>query len=555
MREYAKKSLSLLTFVILLGAILILINILSLAFWGRADLTKDKIYSLSPATKKTLANLEDNLYATAYFSKDLPSRFGTLGQYVKDMLEDYKSYSGGKLNFSFVDPSSDPANENKAKEAGCPPLTLQQTSSDEFSTKKVYMCMQIKFADKTEMIPALSDPNGLEFELTSLIKKLTAKTTKIIAVAQGNEEPALNSPQYGPPDQKGPSMDSAREALGKTYKLLAVDLTADDAFKKLQEASTLLIVSPKKKFEEKQRVIIDQFLMSGKSLGLFLDKVQTDLNTFQASVIDLGLEDMLSYYGFVINPDLVLDKSNQMIGVTQRAGGMTMQVPVQYPLFPVARKFRDFDGLNPEENVTAKLEGVVFPFVSSITIKDTMADKKFTWFAKSSPMSWKQSQFFQINPMQLPAPTGVGDKGPYTLVAGASGSFDSFFRDRASEASALLGGIEIKSKSPEARILLSGNGLMFNERFMSQQNMSFILNSIDWLAQDEDLMSIRAKGFAPKPIDPDVSQTSKTLVKYGNIVGVPALFLLLGIILWQLRIARRNKLANEFFKSEKTKKD
>ena len=550
MRTYTKKSLSLFSFVLIFGAILVMVNILGLGLWGRLDLTEDKVYSLSDGTRAMLKSMDDQVEIRAYFSRDLPSHLGSLVQYVKDQLDDYKAYSGGKVSYRFLDPAESKDIEDEANGRGCPPLTLQQMSSDQYATQKVYMCLTFFFEDKKEVIPAVRSTEGLEYEITSILKKVTARSVRQVGILQGHGEPNLQAPEPNPmqPQEPEAGLSGLNEALGRNYKVVPVDTTSDAGLAKLEELDTLLVIAPTTEIKEQEQFAIDQFIMKGKTVAFFLDRVSTDLRMFTAAPRTTGLEGMLTSYGVTLNDDLVMDKFNQPIAVSQQAGNIRYQTRMPYPFFVLAGNFNDQIGLNPEQNMVLKLEKLILPFVSTLTLSQSTDARKVDWLVRSSQYSWKQlSGRYTINPMQIENPAQTDVTGPYNLAAVVTGSFDSFFSAKADSPEPYMGGKEVIKKSSDTRIFVMANGALPQDRFMDPGNMQFIENLVDWLVQDESLISIRSRGFRPEPLDPEMSAGHKALIKYGNIVGVPALFLLLGVVLTQLRAARKRRLAATFF--------
>src|SRR5512139_2738532 len=89
---------------LVVAAILIVINLIGLRLFARADLTENKIYTLSKASRNVVASLADRMTVKAYFTKDLPPPYNSNARYVKDALEDYRAYGGGNFHFEFVDP-------------------------------------------------------------------------------------------------------------------------------------------------------------------------------------------------------------------------------------------------------------------------------------------------------------------------------------------------------------------------------------------------------------------------------------------------------------------
>ncbi|HLM48654.1 MAG TPA: GldG family protein, partial [Myxococcaceae bacterium] len=93
---------------------LVLINILGLRAFGRFDATRDSLYTLSKASQDTLAGLEDPVTVTAYFTDELPPPYSSNARYVRDLLEEFRAASKGRLSFEFLDPMSQETAEDQA---------------------------------------------------------------------------------------------------------------------------------------------------------------------------------------------------------------------------------------------------------------------------------------------------------------------------------------------------------------------------------------------------------------------------------------------------------
>ena len=119
-------------------AILVLLNLISVRIFGRMDLTKNKLYTLSEASKQFMRNLDDRVTIKAYFTEDLPSPYNMNRREVLDELNDYKAYSRGNLQFEFIDPAGEKA-EQEAQQQGVQPVQVQVVKEDKFEVKRAYM--------------------------------------------------------------------------------------------------------------------------------------------------------------------------------------------------------------------------------------------------------------------------------------------------------------------------------------------------------------------------------------------------------------------------------
>ena len=99
--------------VLTIGAI-VAINLIGTRLFKRLDLTENHVYTLSPASKDVVRALPDYLTVKAYISKDLPPELTNVSRYVRDLLDEYRTYSKGKMRFEAFDPGDDKKIEEEA---------------------------------------------------------------------------------------------------------------------------------------------------------------------------------------------------------------------------------------------------------------------------------------------------------------------------------------------------------------------------------------------------------------------------------------------------------
>ena len=175
-----RKSI-IMTAAILLVA-LVLLNLIARNSYFRWDLTDTKMYSLSSSTKKVVGRIDDLLNVKVYFSDNLPGEYGNNRRYLQDILEEYAAISKGNIRFEFYVPDTDEALEEEAQKSGVQPVQLQVIEKDEAVVKKVFMGIAIYFEDQREVIPVVLSTTGLEYEITTRIKKLVEKKKKFVGI-------------------------------------------------------------------------------------------------------------------------------------------------------------------------------------------------------------------------------------------------------------------------------------------------------------------------------------------------------------------------------------
>ncbi|MEA1996608.1 MAG: GldG family protein, partial [Gemmatimonadota bacterium] len=156
-------------------AIVVVVNILGSRFFGRVDLTENKLYSISPTTEEILGGLDDVVSVKAYFSKKLPVQLSRLPKEIDDMLEEYRIYSHGNVHYERIDPADDEELKRKLAGHGVMPVTMTIIEKDERQQINGYLGITVSYGENTEAIPMVQNTNDLEYDLTSRIFRVTTE--------------------------------------------------------------------------------------------------------------------------------------------------------------------------------------------------------------------------------------------------------------------------------------------------------------------------------------------------------------------------------------------
>ena len=183
-RTYASNATVYTVFII--GAI-VLVNLIGTRVFGRLDLTQNGIYTLSGASKDLVRNLHDPLTIKAYISKDLPPELVSVSRYTRDLMDEYRSASKGKIHFEAFDPSADKKIEDEANACKVSKLQIQVMRDQKFEVSQEYLGLCLEYNGQSESIPQVTQAEGLEYMTTSLIKRMTQKKRKVAFTTGHNE--------------------------------------------------------------------------------------------------------------------------------------------------------------------------------------------------------------------------------------------------------------------------------------------------------------------------------------------------------------------------------
>jgi len=508
----SKKTQTLIRVLLVLG-ILILVNVISVRMFGRLDLTKQKVYTLSDASKALVGSLDDRVTVKAYFTEDLPAPYNNNRRTVLDMLNEYKAYAKGNLQYEFISPEGEKG-EQEAQQAGVPPVEVQAVKEDKFEVKRAFLGLVLQYEDRREVLPVVQNLGSLEYDISSAIKRLTTRVKKRIGLATGHQEATMQV------------MQNAQREVSAQYEMVPVDLSRGEPVP--QDVAALLVISPQAKFADSAKYQLDQYIMRGGKVAFFLNKVNATLQQRFTQTADLGLDDMLETYGVRVNDDLVRDAQCATIAVMQQQGPFQLRSQVPFPYLPNAS---NFDRAN---SIVKDLQSLVFYFVSSL---DTSAASRKGLTAdvivRSSKQSGRQSGFMMIDPFARYAPPDFSESG-IPLAAVVSGSFRSAFEGKTPA--------PVLTQSPATRIVVVGDGDFMKDEFLgNRNNLTFFVNVVDYLADDAGLITIRSKDIAQPPLE-QVSDGTRKLLKYGNLAVPPLLVVGYGLLRWRRRVSVKKSL-------------
>jgi ABC-type uncharacterized transport system involved in gliding motility auxiliary subunit len=170
--------------------IIVLVNIAGITLFFRWDLTANRMYSISNASKKVVSSLSEPLTIKVFFTKNLPAPHNNTERYLHDMLEEYAIYANTYFNYHFYDVSAEEGelseesqeNQKLANNYGIHPIQIQAIEKDEVKFQRAYMGMVIIHGDLIERIPTITTTSGLEYQLTTTIKKLNNKISALLAL-------------------------------------------------------------------------------------------------------------------------------------------------------------------------------------------------------------------------------------------------------------------------------------------------------------------------------------------------------------------------------------
>jgi ABC-type uncharacterized transport system involved in gliding motility auxiliary subunit len=182
-----KSSLNNYSRFLLYLVLVVLLNIVGTAVFFRLDLTEGKAFSLSEESKKTVSSLSEPLTIKVFFTNKLPAPYNNIERYLHDLLGEYAMSGNRYFNYEFYDVSTEgnemvKQNQGLAQSYGINPLQIQNIEQDEVKFQKAYMGMVLIHGDLIEALPPITTTDGLEFKITSAIRKMSNKTSALLSL-------------------------------------------------------------------------------------------------------------------------------------------------------------------------------------------------------------------------------------------------------------------------------------------------------------------------------------------------------------------------------------
>jgi ABC-2 type transport system permease protein len=536
-RQLIKHGSQSLVIILMMLGILFFANILSARFFYRADLTENKEFTITEATKKILTGIDDIVNIKLYFSKDLPPYLSNLETQVKDLLDEYQAFAGNNLNIEFIDPSDDPDLKQKLQRLGIPELQLRVIEKDQQQIRKAYIGISIQYADKSEVIPMIKNIDNLEYDLTSAIFKVTDTEERTVGWIGAREQ-----------EDSSNGFGQIQKILDEEYMVRNIELDKTGSVPKNLKA---LIVEGNQTLSERGKFAIDQYLMDGGKVIFLADGITLGEGTLAASESRQGIMDLLEHYGFGLLPELVLDVSKA--NAAFNSGFMRFSMP--YPFWPRIRT----ENFNQQDPIVNQLESLVLPWVSPINIlNENNTSYKIDPLFTTTENAWTVKAPFDLNPQQRfsAQPEDLSKK---TLAVKATGKFKSYFegkpipqKEQNPEAGPPDKEEKIVPESKETSLIFIPNTRFINNQFgqMFPENIIFMQNLIDSFVIGDKLIGIRSRAATSRDLDYRTTdeqqiESKKSAHRMIGTFSVPVVIVLFGLSRISLRRKHKAQLATQ----------
>jgi len=541
--------------------ILILINFAGSYYFKRFDLTSEKRYTLNDATVNMLQNLEDRVYLKVYLAGDFNSAFTRLRNETKEMLDEFRIYAKNGLDYEFINiyDQKDEKNiltiQKQLYEKGIDPTELLDKSGKGQNRQVVFPGAVVYYKGKEGVWQIFNQQVGvkpdecvnnsvqtLEYGLSNTIRKLEKLIRPRVAFIRGHHELDTNM-----------TKDMYR-TLSEYYDVEYVKIKG--RLKALKPYSAIIMAWPDTVIKERDKFIIDQFIMNGGKVLWCIEPVYTNTDSLSLKGYTLGLDnninltDMLFNYGVRVNPELVQDMQCGAIPVNRGFKGG--QADIQ--LFPWI--YKPLVLPTTTHPIVKNLDLIRFDFAGTIDTVKAEGVKKTVLLSSSK---YSRAQAVPARVALAMVSNKLNEKkfkeGNRAMAVLLEGVFTSNYENRITDTISRDSSISFRNKSvPTAQIVISDGDVIKNgfnyqtmtiqelgyDRYMKQTfaNKTFLLNCMNYLIDGPELMSIRTREVKLRLLDRKKTDEDPAKWKMYNVLFPLGLVALSGNVLAVIRRKR-----------------
>ncbi|NBP28405.1 MAG: hypothetical protein EBV23_02325 [Flavobacteriia bacterium] len=584
--------------------VLILLNVIFSLLHFKLDLTADQRFSLARGTQaflKKTKNQESRISLKIYLEGDLPAEIQGFRNAIEDKLKDFKSLAGNRIEYEFVNPNEGHASKKEeyfflkglfnkgilptkvvyVKNGIQSQLVLWAGAEISCSANGVIKESYLQFLPGTpngdplelnRINPIIENAlNNLEYNLLSAMRKISQSEKKRIAFLQGHGE------------LKEQETINARAVLSPYFYLTTLTLGSEASYQELNDLDGIIVANPTQPFSDLDLYFLDQFVMNGGRLMVFMNTLQHQEDSLGKNYFDhtlrknIKLDRMMFDYGIRMHENYVFDR---VCGY--RKVQLKNTSSLSWPYYVLSSP-----SLHP---ITRNIDPVYLPYPNELQLIERPGVRLSKILTTSSnanrsgiapQISLMDFQVFGENPLFIENPDDPINK--ITLAAMAEGEIPSYFSNRelADENSRSIESVAEMRKVPkkfrikkvkssnDAKVFVVGNGTFLaneydsvfqggsyqyrpypafpfnalkyskipdiNGRPLIYGNQEFIQNLVDYMLGDNSVLDIRSRQIELRQLDQRKMMDEGNFIRYINLLIPFLLIALLGGVIFFLR--------------------
>ncbi len=520
MRRNIKRPVSVLAIISVIALLLSFTNI-------RADLTEDKRFTLAEPTNKILRDLEEDVHVKVYLDGEMPIALKKLKRTTAQYLDEFRKISRRKVSYEFINPSA--GSDEKERERlqnelinkGMLPVNVMAGDKEGGKTQKwVFPAMTVTCGSIEIPVnflqnnPSLSgeanllhSTEGLEYEIIQAIATATSDTVYKVAFIEG----------HGELDEV-----SVADITLEMAKYFSIDRgTIGGNHGVLDNYAAIIIAKPSEPFDEKDKFVIDQYIMNGGRVLWLTEEVNVNADSL-AYGGTVGLyqpmtfSDILFRYGVRINPYIIEDTECMIIPVKITGpGGQPQYMPAPWIYYPLLKP-------SPDNPLTRNLNRVMSQFANYIDTvgRDPEVKKNILLTTSNRSRTLSPPVFISLDETKDPPSEEMFTSGELPVAVLLEGKFKSAFTNRMTEGISGESGRDILNVSKHSKMIVIADGDIIRndikwsdgvpeplplgqDRYTQQTygNRDFLINCLNYLVNDNGLLEMRSREIKPRLLD------------------------------------------------------
>lgn len=531
-----------------------LVSVLGNLPGARLDLTRDRLFTMSPAAADVLKGLKVPVQVKLYITPadKMPTQLRTLERDLTERLRNFEQVASGMLEFSVHNPQNDEEMQKALGAKGIRPFQVQSIEKDEMGIKLIWSAMTIAYKDQPEeVLPQLLPQSlaSLEQDVIGPVYRLTREKAPRVAVfgplKEVDRQLAMMYLQQGmqpPPPQE--QYSRLREVLQQEhYEVVPVELTAASP---VPADVDLLVVMAAAPLQERQAWEVNRALTAGIPVVLAVQAHEYGYSpapgggwSVHGQDIATGLEPMLAGFGLTVSEDHFMDSAMEVIELPREVnlGGLRVQTrePVRAPIQIRVTESQ----MNPASPVVNRIAALFYLWGTPVDVDETKlaaAGLESTTLMSSSEDCWRLPWSEGPVTGEMIDPAGKRMAGTQPLAVLVEGTFPDTWADKPVPVDPAGEASPPAPVTPRpSRLLLVGCAKMFDDSLIgAMQNGLLLMNGVDYLAGSQALLSIRAKSLTSRVIKP-IDAQAKLFWRLFTVLLVPAAIAAYGIFRAGLR--------------------
>ena len=517
---------------------LIVLNIVSQDFYNRIDLTTDNRYTLAKVTKDIVANIDKQLIVKVYLEGDFPSEFKRLQIETRQFLEELNA-KNSFIKIQFLRPDNQ---RERLIKAGMIPSQLTVKEDGKLSNAIIFPWAEIVYKKKTNIVSLLPNAaaqsqedqletavENLEFSFSNAIYKLQEEKQKKVAVLSGNKE-LLDIQLYS-----FLSEVTKKHRLAK-FTLDSVATNSEKSLQNLQQFDLAIIAKPTESFTEKEKLVLDQYIMNGGKTLWMLENVQADTDSLfkdgkmLAYPRDLNLTDFFFSYGLRVNVTLIQDLYAAKIPLaTGNIGNKPQFQNLNWFYHPLVSG-------NPTHAISKNIAPVRLRFANQIDTLQNSLQKTVLLMSSMLTRKTGTPAIIALESIAKEPKEEDYSSGFQIFSLLIEGDFTSMYANRIKPFNIK----KFSKKSSHNKMIVVSDGDigrnqlqkgkpfdLAQDKWTGEQfgNKEFLLNAVDYLLDDNGLIELRNKNVQINLLDKERAYQERTFWQFVNIV-LPLLVLL-----------------------------